>query len=467
MRKNQILLLAILLSIGLFTCKPTDPGLPGVDKIQIILAKNGQPLPFYFLEDTAKRMVSFDVYYFDERGSYITVDGQPQFFVNGKPFSGNSYTLTHPGKYVFTAKVNNKTSSNGIELTVFTIAEYVKSFVLKSLVPAFDADSGRHVTLAFDLITKKGEILNALDYGSPKLKVNGHLRSEANFFATTQAGKYELEADFQGLKSNLLTLTARDPIQFPIVRLPVIFHFTKDWANPSDNPTAILAGVNEIYRQARRAEVSSQANTYIEFFPATHDPLGRVLPVVGMHELAIENPTSLSVEESQVIVANVLHEWCPQRYINVFIGSVHWISQYPISRSYSYLPSIPSEASKLTCADLEKTAWAGNPPAIHIGGNLGSGGNGFTMAHELGHFLGLSHTFVSECYESPPYTDAPFYMIPVPDHNGFIYTCNNIRFLPRNFMSYNISSTHSITQDQVKIMRKVVDFGVYIPRTPK
>ena len=464
MRKNQILLLAIFLSIGLFTCKPTDPGLPGVDKIQIILSKNAQPLPFYFLEDTATRTVNFEVYYFNERGSYITVEGQPQFFANGKPFSGNSYTLTQPGKYLFTAKVNNKMSGNGIELTVFTMTEYVKSLVLKSLVPAFDADSGRHVTLAYDLVTKKGEILNALDYGTPKLKANGQLRSDARSFTTTQAGKYELEAELYGLKSNLLTLTARDPIQFPIVRLPVIFHFTKDWASPSDNPAAVLAEVNEIYRQVRRYEVPSQANAYIEFYPATHDPSGRVLSVAGLHELAVKNATALSAEESQVVVANVLHEWCPQQYINVFIGSVHWVSSYKRYTSYAHRPAIPSAASRLTCADLAKMQWAGNPPAIHLGGNIGSC-CGFTMAHELGHFLGLPHTYVSECYKAPLYTDVPHHSSSAPFKNGLLYSCSDVGFRANNLMGYG--SGLSITQDQVKNMRKVVDFGDYIPKTRK
>ncbi|MBO0953282.1 M43 family zinc metalloprotease [Fibrella forsythiae] len=456
--KPLIYLLIGLLAAGLLSCQPPEKELPGVARMQIVLAQNQMPKPVYFLEDTTHNRVNFELYYFDASGSFLTLSDKPQFLVNGQPFAGSSYIFTRAGQYTFTARLNNRVCDNQLDLRVSPVREYIDHFVLSSFVPVLNADSVSQLPLSYQLITKQGEFLDPLAYASPRLRADGKELAESNYFATGQAGIHTLQATFLGMASGGLDLTARRAVTYPLVRLPVVIHLAQNVDSLGIDPAKLLAGVNRLYRKAQRTIDPNQADSFLEFYPAPIDPGGRPLALAGLHRLAINNPAT---REGAVAAINaLLQQWCPQRYINVVMG-IDWARLYSASRSYAYLPNLPQGPSELTCEDLVKANWS-SPPAIYLSDPYQPS----ILSHELGHFLGLPHTFSSSCPSGPAaFTDLPKHLEALPDASGLKYSCDTHSFRSEYAMDYYVPQL-SFTYDQVKLMRRLVEFGGYIPRSP-
>ncbi|RYF66442.1 MAG: hypothetical protein EOO39_23010, partial [Cytophagaceae bacterium] len=130
-----IYLLIGLLAACLLSCQQAEEHMPGVARMQIVMAQNRMPKPVYFLEDALHNQVSFELYFFDATGSLLTLPGQPQFLVNGQPFAGNSYRFTRAGQYTFTARFNNRVCDNQLVLTASAMRDYIDRLVINSFVP--------------------------------------------------------------------------------------------------------------------------------------------------------------------------------------------------------------------------------------------------------------------------------------------------------------------------------------------
>lgn len=85
-----------------------------------------------------------------------------------------------------------------------------------------------------------------------------------------------------------------------------------------------------------------------------------------------------------------------------------------------------------------------------------------TLAHELGHFLGLAHTFVPTCSVSSQVADSAHHEESYPDEQGLKYTCEKTPFMSEYVMDYYASRT-SFNFDQVGYMRAIIKGGRYIP----
>jgi hypothetical protein len=226
------------------------------------------------------------------------------------------------------------------------------------------------------------------------------------------------------------------------------------------DPTRLLASVNQFYRQRLAGADPNRADAAIEFYPAPSDPQGQPLAVAGLHALVGSDPASPS--EAERIVAEQLKKWCPRQYINVFVG-LNWIASYDAQTNYAYQPVLPAATdSGPTCDELAALNWSGNQlPAVHLARSSWVVDNG-TFAHELGHFLGLPHTYRPSCGGRSVFEDVPLYVGSLRDEHGQKYSCQGAVFVADNLMDY-ASGWRSFTQDQVTFMRLMLDRGHYIP----
>ena len=86
------------------------------------------------------------------------------------------------------------------------------------------------------------------------------------------------------------------------------------------------------------------------------------------------------------------------------------------------------------------------------------------LAHELGHYLNLPHTFDAGCQSrgtNYPILDTPIH---AEDHpiNGQKRTCSKALFIATNVMDYYVAYAN-FTRDQVQVMRKLIDNPTYLP----
>ena len=201
--------------------------------------------------------------------------------------------------------------------------------------------------------------------------------------AQMRAADPQLEIAFQSFQSEVFTNQNNHASRADLLIIPVVFHIIHDNGpeNISDaqihNAMRIL---NEDY-SATNDELSTLVSSFtsiigvadIEFRLAKKDPTGG--STTGI-ERTVSNETYVGDDGSK------LNPWPRDEYLNIWVTDVIYIGG---AAAYAYRP--PS-------AD-------GNPNADGIisnhryVGNIGtaSGTSGKTLTHEIGHYLGLPHTW--------------------------------------------------------------------------
>ncbi|GAB3716950.1 hypothetical protein GCM10027592_58710 [Spirosoma flavus] len=454
-----------LLTIGwlvclLFSCQPKQDVLPGVASIQIVLFQNKKPRPFYFLEDGAHNQLRFEVYYFDEKGTFVQPAVTPQFLVNGIPIEADSFTLTKAGQFVVTAKIGNRTSDNQLRLEAGSATDYISRFELTTAVPFLNANATSRLPIFVTISDKQGRTLDTIGYSLPiKLSIDGVPQAESRFMTANKAGVYTLQASLWETKSASLTVTARKTNSYELVRFPVIIHIPKNADVSQIDPARILADVNRTYRANKTSVDPNQADAFIEFVPATTDPFGHPLAKAGLDRLSFDNPAS--VDTAAKLINQVVHQWCPQQYINVFV-SVDWRRIYGPGYSYSYLPT-DLTSTAVSCDQLKNVTWSAKSiPAIYIYDQFSFP----SLDHELGHFLGLIHTFQNGCTTPNFFADIPQHEEARADNKGIKYSCSQVPFVSDYVMDYYVAH-NSFTQDQIRYIRQVLSRLTYLPGSLK
>lgn len=295
-------------------------------------------------------------------------------------------------------------------------------------------------------------------------------------------------------------------------RLPVVFHVLYfDENDKAQNPDAeiiysILEKTNLIYKEAGK----SCGDLKMEFYPAPYDPKGQKLPEPGIERVQWISPTL----DAQEVMHNREREyvhlmWEPNDYTNVLLynfsdASLLGISTFPIlpktyplygldlvedydysmdnlvsfrglSINAHYLYDSNDIFSDYVTEDMKDIVNAQNAPYV-------------TLAHELGHYLGLYHIFSedfwchstdfcedTETYDYKKYTDEIlqlYYGI----SDGSInpaevewlaifnrVNCAGQSFESHNIMDYAYSYLDELTIGQRDRIRHVLEHSPLIP----
>lgn len=248
--------------------------------------------------------------------------------------------------------------------------------------------------------------------------------------------------------------------------IPIIFHVVHNPTNPAENvsQTAIynlLDAVNEDFNAANADIVNARtslgfvpANADIEFCLAQRDPSGNQLTEIGIHRVTTNEDfynvdTETNKMKSSTGGGTGTEVWNRNNYVNVWICDITNGASSGVA-GYAYKPTV----SSLPPASID---------GIVIDYNLGMDPGNRVLTHEIGHYLGLSHTWGSVdgagCSSNDGLTDTPNTAGPSFDYplscSGLQQTCPGTNTQYENYMDYS-SCTVMFTQEQANLMELVL-----------
>lgn len=300
---------------------------------------------------------------------------------------------------------------------------------------------------------------------------------------------------------------AKEPNVEYVYELPVIFHVL--YNNPADpkqnipyeHITRVLDKANELY--AAKNSINGSERMKVEFVLADKDPTGKTLVEKGVHRIRWEQATINAPEfMTKSDKQHMALIWDPNKYINIMLynfehKSILGISTFPLvpaNHPMAHLKTSPKPI--LTLADLDKVRCVSINSLYMDQVSEGDKQNlldvGPTLAHELGHYLGLRHVFseggnklvpcqdTDYCKDTPSYDkqeyDAKVHAIfqrleNDPDFKkNFSFSellkrtpCFGDVFMSQNIMDYDFCTKNFFSEDQKKIVRHVLTYSPFIP----
>ncbi|MBL7898980.1 MAG: PKD domain-containing protein, partial [Crocinitomicaceae bacterium] len=249
--------------------------------------------------------------------------------------------------------------------------------------------------------------------------------------------------------------------------VPIIFHVVHNPASPAENVSqsaiyALLDAVNEDFNlmnadaaAARTALGFVPANADIEFCLAQRDPSGNQLTELGIHRVSTTEGYYDVDTETNKMKGNTGGDtgtpvWNRNNYVNVWICDITNGATSGVA-GYAYKPTV----STLPPASID---------GIVIDYNLGMDPGNRVLTHELGHYLGLSHTWGgtdgagcsngNDLLTDTPNTAGPSFDYPL-TCSGLQQTCPGVNTQYENYMDYS-NCTVMFTTEQCNLMELVI-----------
>ena len=253
-----------------------------------------------------------------------------------------------------------------------------------------------------------------------------------------------------------------------IITLPVVFHIIHQNPNSITNATInnAIADLNNAFSKAGAYGGSPGVDTKIRFCLAQKAPDGGITNGINRVTSTYGDNLNMYTEDERL---KRLAQWDPKRYINVWLVN-------------NIIGEISAEFSCDTWTRLNAGGYATLPPGGGSSDGIVISGFGTLFAHEMGHYLGLYHTFEGSCTNNNCETDGDRVCDTPPD--GFPFNpnaCSNPSgvnscstdtlsnysngFFPRdttdfglNFMDYgNGSCANEFTLGQALRMRAAIN----------
>ncbi len=260
-----------------------------------------------------------------------------------------------------------------------------------------------------------------------------------------------------------------------VIRIPVVVHVVHhnatgtiggpDNGNISDAQIASqLRVLNEDYRRAAGTNGFNTnpvgADMEIEFFLATRDPSGNPATGITRHYSDRTDFDALSSTDADALAA--ISSWPTDKYLNIWVttlgvGGYLGIAQYPSASGVAGLDASEENRSATDGVIIDHRAFGSNT------GTATSGiyKDGRTATHEIGHWLGLIHTWGDAVCGDDYCTDTP----PAEKANRtrgcttMFSTCNGTqtRNMIENYLDYSPDlCMNTFTNDQKRRVRAVL-----------
>lgn len=223
------------------------------------------------------------------------------------------------------------------------------------------------------------------------------------------------------------------------VILPVVFHNIQDGnqgAVDPDNVRQLLAFLNQAFANEGFYDPGSGASTNIGFCLAKQDESG--LPTSGI--TTTQSPlTALTVEIEDEDLKALIH-WDPYCYINIYlVDEIKSQSSGAGVQGYANFPS--SHGSATDGIVIESRLVDGSPV------------NAAVTIHEMGHYLGLYHTFRGGCQNDDCLREGDRICDTPPDNSTAPADCSD------PFNSCTTDANSGLPNDEPDMVTNYMDYG--------
>jgi len=256
-----------------------------------------------------------------------------------------------------------------------------------------------------------------------------------------------MPGDCSGSLTNPLPIYS--PIALDVVRIDVAFHVIQSTGGQGNVSNTQVQNQIDILNEDFRALVGTPGapgvDTKIEFRLATVDPLGNTTT-------GITRTTNNSWFNDTGSYWNTL-AWDPDRYLNIYSNNA--------SGALGYVPFLPQFGPVGANSDRVVVLWS----AVGRNAPIGAPYNqGRSATHEVGHYLGLFHTFEGGCGSAACYTsgdlicDTNAESSPNIGCNAGSSSCGSPDPV-RNYLNYSDDTCmNQFTEEQARRMRCTLEF---------
>ena len=228
------------------------------------------------------------------------------------------------------------------------------------------------------------------------------------------------------------------------ILLPVVFHILADdpYAIPDDEILKGLADLNDAFAKRGNWSGSKGVDTKIRFCLARKDPDGGNATGITRVSSHWGNHVNPLIEDAKM---KTTAQWDPSRYINIW-----------------YLRSMEQEGMVEFSCGVWTRGRIGGYATMPPGGSPTDGvvitGFGLLLAHEMGHYLGLYHTFEGYCTNNDCTVNGDRVCDTPPDGSYYTSPCSNPENSCHTDTLSNYSNGHFV-KDVDDPIENIMDYG--------
>ena len=412
---------------------------------------------FYVVNDAPITLSSEVLTTFFDTLRYVPVT----YIANNDTLPSNTFAPSNNGRYTIKGVLPNGVISNILRVEAFDESDVERLKLQHNGVNYLTNNAWSFSGDFRQLVVIDGKEFELTQNEDIKLLLNGVAQDKKGGFQFEQAGEYDFSFKLGSLSSNIEKLYVREKKQFDEVVLPVVFHFINTDNYKSLAP-GLISATNRLFSNTgissvdvlRGGDNANKVNTYVKFSLASTAPAGESLDGPGIHVIQAGNGTITLSRMQQLARENY---WNPNKYINIFVGAGNG---WAFAGNAQLATLLGVELAGAPSVDTEPNDPIYNRVFLNANGGGMSVG---TLAHELGHLLGLHHMFEVGCSLEGDYvTDTYAYNNPNGAFLNVTEDCLGNSFSKDNLMDYG-GVERVFTYGQRERVRLVIDKGLFIP----